>query len=193
LHFVAASLQLPLEGKHEELYLLALETVTGEEKEELTIHKINIFLELFHFCTVFTGRLEEFLTPNLRRLNWEVLPRGQYPWEKLQPHVQPVLNNAKEQNRVVAEYRIAKITSHQPEFVAVGRAGFVGYLVFGFPEKDLYVLESAFTGNATYVFDKDWEDLSKRTKAEIIQGKLEKDRIIHRENWHYHIDRLLAS
>ena len=46
------------------------------------------------------------------------------------------------------------------------------------------------TGNATYVFEENWEELSKLTKAEIIRGKLQKDRIIHRENWDHYIIRL---
>ena len=75
----------------------------------------------------------------------------------------------------------------------MGRGGFSGYVVFGFPEKNIYVLESAYTGNATYIFDERWEQLSKMTKAEILNEQLQTDRIIHRVGWNRRIDDLLRE
>ena len=101
------------------------------------------------------------------------------------------MKKTSEQNQVVITYRLTTITDFEPEFVAIGRAGFSGYLIFGFPKKNLFVLESLYSGNATYVFAEKWEGLSKLTKAEILQGKLQKDRIIHRENWESQINNIL--
>ncbi len=84
-------------------------------------------------------------------------------------------------------------TANEPEFVAIGRAGFSGYVVFGFPSKSLYILESTKTNNATYVLEDDWEYLSGLTKAEILNNRLHKERILHRENWFTEIARVLAS
>jgi hypothetical protein len=67
--------------------------------------------------------------------------------------------------------------------VAIGQAGFSGYLIFGFTSRNLFICESVFYGNATYVFESDWEKLSKLSKAEILNQDLQKDRIIHREGW----------
>jgi len=75
--------------------------------------------------------------------------------------------------------------------VAVGQAGFHGYVVFGFPDRDLYMLESTKINNATYVFAKNWKLLSQMTKAEILNSALYTDRIIHRKNWHWRVNRLL--
>ena len=47
-------------------------------------------------------------------------------------------------------------------------------------------------GNATYVFDKDWEELSKLTKAQILDEGLQRDRVIHRKGWHQRIRHLLS-
>jgi hypothetical protein len=60
-------------------------------------------------------------------------------------------------------------------------------VVFGFPEENIYVVESAFYGNATYVFRQDWEQLSQLTKAEIITGSLHTDRIIHTQGWEHRL------
>ena len=53
----------------------------------------------------------------------------------------------------------------------------------GFKEKNIYTLESLYYGNATYIFDERWEELSKKTKAEILNEKLQTDRVIHRKSW----------
>ena len=124
-------------------------------------------------------------------MNWEVLPPGRRTWAEVKSELEVVVRAAPGTNQPVIEYRLEKVNRYQPEFVAIGRAGFRGYLIFGFPEKNLYVLESAYTGNATYVFAERWEQLSKRTKAEILSEGLQVRRIIHRDGWESEIDSLL--
>lgn len=109
----------------------------------------------------------------------------------LLPKLEVVVRDAPGTNQPVVEYRLERVNRYQPKFVAIGRAGFRGYVIFGFPEKNLYVLESAYIGNATYVFAENWEELSKRTKAEILSESLQLRRIIHRDGWDSEIDRLL--
>ena len=71
--------------------------------------------------------------------------------------------------------------------------GFSGYLIFGFVDRSLYVLESAHYGNATYILDRDWESLSAMTKAELLDASLHQDRIIHRESWDQRVRDLLGA
>jgi hypothetical protein len=59
----------------------------------------------------------------------------------------------------VIRHRFETINGYNPDFVGVGQAGFRGYVIFGLTEKNLFVCESIYTGNATYVFDKRWEEL----------------------------------
>lgn len=47
-------------------------------------------------------------------------------------------------------------------------------------------------GNATYIFENDWEQFSRLTKAEIIQNNLEKGRIEHRSGWENEINKILS-
>lgn len=155
------------------------------------IHEINIFLEIFGYCQILTPELTGFIEAKIIKLNWTILPPGQWPWVKLEQEVKSIVNNASEQNQIVIKYRLKLINEYNPEFVAVGTAGFYGYLIFGFPERTLYVLESIYTGNATYVFEENWEYLSKLTKSEILVGNLQKERIIHRITWEDKIKRLL--
>ncbi len=172
-------------------YIVAPECELNFQKPDSLLHSINIFLEIFGRCEILSENLEGYIIKNLKRLNWKILPPGRWPWEKVEKEVSPLVKKTSEQNQIVIRYRLKTITAFSPEFVAIGQAGFSGYLIFGFPQKNLYVLESLYSGNATYVFEEDWEELSKLTKAEILQGNLQKDRIIHRENWESHINNLL--
>lgn len=87
--------------------------------------------------------------------------------------------------------RLHAIAEAKPEFVAIGTGGFHRYMVFGFPRKRLHILESAYYGNATYVFGNSWEELSKLSKAEILSGDLQKARLVHREAWTTEVDKFL--
>ena len=128
----------------------------------------------------------------MRRLNWEILPPGRYPWEQLKERVNPVIKQAKEGNQKVILNRFETINSFAPEFYAIGRGGFRGYLIFGFPKQNIYILESIFTYNATYVFEEKWEALSQMTKAQILNENLQKERIIHQKGWHARIRQLVG-
>lgn len=180
-------------NKEGNLFLVAPTLKINKKEPGELIHEINILLEIFGYCQIFTEKLIKLVTARMIRVNWRILPPGQWPWKKIEKEVDPIVKKAKKQNQIVIKHRLTTITKYIPEFVAIGKGGFTGYLIFGFPQKNLYVLESVYTGNATYVFEENWEELSKLTKAEILTGKLQKDRIIHREGWDRKINELLKK
>lgn len=162
------------------------------QNDEALLHAVNLMRELFGEAEIFTQDLDPLLGVAVRRVNWEVLPHGQMPWPRLRERLQPILSRMGRRTGPVAEDRLKVLTEeHAPDFAAVGRAGFTGYLVFGFEAKRLYVLESLEYGNATYVFAGDWEELSQMTKAQILAGGLYAHRLIHREGWRAQIRRIL--
>lgn len=163
-----------------------------ENNKEL-LHVINLFLEIFNECEFFTDNLDSIINVPIKQLNWRILPKGKRPWEKLVCEVKSVLDNAKKGNKPIILHRFEEINKKSPDFVAVGEAGFDGYIIFGFINKNTYILESIYTNNATYIFEKDWEELSKKTKAEILSNNLQKYRIIHRINWFDNINIILAA
>ncbi len=155
------------------------------------VHVVNLFLEIFGECEVLTADLKPLLGRKVRRLNWRVLPPGNRPWSQLKKEVAQVLESAAHGNRPVVEHRLERINSFLPEFVAIGQAGFRGYLIFGFPKKNLYVLESTQVDNATYLLGERWEKLSQRTKGELLAEGLHEDRVVHRANWDARVSELL--
>lgn len=156
-------------------------------------HGVNLLLEIFGECEVFTGDLEAISTPEVRRVNWQVLPEGRHPWAEIEPYVEDIVRDKSDRQRAVYFHRWRKINSFDPEFVAVGRAGFRGYLIFGFPDREMFVLESAYYGNATYILGEDWETLSQMSKAELLEDDLHEHRIIHRDGWDEQIDQLFGE
>jgi hypothetical protein len=162
--------------------LLSLPVLYDGESERRLTHIINLFLELAGFCEIFTESLNEMVDAPFKKVNWRILPPGKRPWPQLRQDINQLLDLVTT-NRVVIEHRIEVINSYGSEFVAVGQGGFKGYIIFGFPYKNIYICESIYSGNATYVFEENWETLSKMTKAQILNQSLQKDRIIHREGW----------
>lgn len=165
--------------------------LTQDNTKEV-IHIINLFLEIFGFCEIFNESLDEMVSSPLRRLNWRILPPGQYPWPNLKKEISQIIQKTGKGKQKVLEYRIEAMNSYGPNFYAIGEGGFRGYVVFGFPQKGLFCLESMYYGNATYVFSDNWEALSKKTKAEILDEDLQKERLVHISGWEEEIHSLLA-
>jgi hypothetical protein len=161
--------------------------------ERRLLERVNLFGELFGQATLLTGDLEPYMRVRYRRLNWQLLPEGEQPWPDVERHARPIVERMAPNVAAVVKHRLRVLTErHAPDLTAVGRAGFAGYIVFGYRDKNLYILESLEYGNATYVFDQDWEALSQLSKAQIIRGDLHIERVVHRAGWESRINRLLA-
>lgn len=163
------------------------------DNEKLLINTINIFLTNFKECEILTENFENLVPSKIIKLNWEVLPSGEYPWERMQDTLRKVSEKSSKTAKKMLIDKCKFINSFQPDFRAYGKSGFHGYVIFGFTNKDLYVLESVYPNNATYVFCKNWQELSKLTKAEILKENLQYVRIIHRDNWQIDIRNLLEG
>lgn len=155
-------------------------------------HIINLLLELFGECDILDNARRPIVPPQIIRLNWKIFPKGEYPWKTVEPIIIERINARPKGNRPVIVHRNEKISTKEPTFFAYGLGGFADYTVYGFPTRNLYILESMNIGNATYVFDKDWEEITKLTKKEIIDANLYTKRIVHSQDWETEIDRLFA-
>lgn len=181
------SVELKISKKENgKIYITTGHIIVSEKNKKPVIHVINLLLEIFNFCDILDGQ-QIPIVATTKTLNWTILPSGKKPWEDQKKLVQPVLDLIKDKRvRPVVAARFEDINNFSPEFTAIGNQGFSGYIVFGFPQKNIYILESAFYGNAIYVFNEKWEEISKKTKADIITNKLQIDRITHggeRVNW----------
>lgn len=186
------SIELMITEKNGSRVIISPNFVFSRENEDIIVHTINLFLEIFNECEIMDSNIEPIIGRKVIRLNWEVLPKGEYPWEIQKKRIEPFLRRAKGKNRAVVEKRLEEINKYNPDFTAVGTAGFSGYLVHGFVSKNIYILESIYVNNATYILENDWETLSKLSKSEILNNDLHKARIIHNKNWYKNLAALLA-
>jgi hypothetical protein len=186
---IEISIRLKTDGK--KVAILEFLEVKPDNFQRI-VDSINILVEIFGECDLLTNNLDTIIRGEVKRLNWRILPPGKRPWESIKTEIKEVIEREPPGNQEVIEKRLEAINHYGPDFVAVGQHGFTGYLIFGFPRKTLYLLESLFSGNATYIFGNDWERLSKLSKAEILKDKLQKQRVIHQKEWAKEIARLLS-
>ena len=84
-----------------ELFVVSPTIKFVDSNESLLLYTINLFLEIFGTAHILTKDLNKINVPITRRLNWTILPEGEYPREEIQPLVKPILDKAKEGNRTV--------------------------------------------------------------------------------------------
>jgi hypothetical protein len=153
------------------------------DDDEKIIHVINLFLELFGDLEITSVDLKTASALIVKRLNWRVLPPGEFPFERAMTELSDFIEKVEENVRPVIQTRIKSATQYKPDFVAVGVGGFREYVVFGFRSKNIYVLESPMLGNATYIFNSNWSEVSALSKKEILEGALCEARLVHNKRW----------
>lgn len=186
------SVELTLVEKDNKQYFFSksLEYPSTNDDKLYLLHTVNLFLELFGSCQILTNSLN---VPNIKikRVNWEILPPGKQPWERVEAHIKSISLGKKIGTREIILERQKFITSQKPDEIWKGIGGFNDYLAYVFLQKKMVVLESIRHGNAIYVFGLDWQDVSKLSKAEVLQDNLQKERIIHAKGWKNKLKTLL--
>ncbi|MEZ8224938.1 hypothetical protein AB6C43_12950 [Vibrio splendidus] len=176
-----------------ELFLSSPELSLSDIDETRNIHITNMMLECFSEFDIYDVDEGEIVGPRLKRLQWDILPSGECPWDKAKAIILQRTKHLEEKDKKVIEHRMRVISRRQPDFLATGRAGFSGYFVYGFREQGVYVLESMELDNATYVFNSEWEAISQLTKSQIINSDLPHQRIIHNKRWGVSIGRAISG
>ena len=73
--------------------------------KEFAVHIVNLFLEIFGECQVFSEKLEDVFRAPVRRLNWEILPPGRRPWDQLKREVDQILKDVSKGNQAIRKAR----------------------------------------------------------------------------------------
>lgn len=177
-------IELMIVQSGENKFVIAGNAITKGQTDEVDIvHRINLLLAIFKQAEIFQENLEQYEVPRTVKLNWDILPKGEIPWETFKTHLAPIMELKSKGKKIIINERLETISKYNPDFHAIGENGYQGYIIFGFTGQNLYIFENAEYGNATYVFEGDWEQLSKMTKAEIIASNLYKHRLVHLDGW----------
>ncbi len=180
----APSVELQIVEKNGQKIVITDIVEVNEKNYDLIRDKINVLLEIFGECQIFDeGYIPVIDDSKIKKINWTILRPGKKGWDGVQEEISEIIKKAKKTKRGVYSERIEYMKSLDPDFIAQGCNGYSGYIVFAFPNKNKYILENIFYGNALYVFEEDWETLSKLTKTEVLLEELYHDRIPHYPNW----------
>lgn len=168
----------------------------SQEDKSLFLHKLNLALEIFGSeleCHIAAKDGFVKLPQTFKVVNWQILPAGSYTTEELKEKIKKTISTKLSRTvKPIIEKRLEKIASYEHTGIVIGIGGYKGYVIYHFPQKSISVLESDSPNNATYIFNhSNWEDLSRKTKTEIINSNLAIKRIIHDPNWDQQIDSLL--
>lgn len=157
-------------------------------------HTINMFLEIFKYCEI-VGKDEVPVGQKMKvkEVSWEILPPGKYPWERAEKLLENYFEKSPRNNKEVLRNNHKTFSEHNPDFLAIGENSFSGYVVYGYTNRSMYIFESNESGNATYVFKGEWENASKLTKYDIIQGNLCHKRLIHAKAWKGEVEQLFEE
>lgn len=172
-------------------FICSDEIIFSPENNDKMINTVNMLLGLFGECEIVSEQLEKEI--ETIHLTWDILPPGRYPWNRVKAEIEHIIAGSNNTQKQMMLRNCESIYLLDPDFKAYGKAGFKGYVVFGFKDKNIYILESVIPNNATYVFEKDWEELTKLTKAEILASKLHKARIIHNSKWEKEFNNLMGD
>ena len=169
--------------------------------ERLLIESLNIAQEVFGCrgcCDVYPAEDSLDSYRSKIRVNWTILPVGTKPdkiWSILTANGNVYQGKDKEKE---FKERYDFLMSFKGTDLIVGAESFERY--FGIKiSDDLVVFDCLNYGNAMYIFRKDWEVLSKKSRVELLSGYESKDfyRIAHKKNWEHKaktiIDHLLTN
>jgi hypothetical protein len=175
-------------------FVVAGPFVNSEAQLAAATNTANTLREVLGAFEVLGKDLSSWVSAPVRRLHWQLLPPGKNPWESAKPVLEKMVERAPVGNQGVLRARLTAVGEKKPDFVAVGIGGFEGYTVFGFVKQRLCVLECPQVNNATYVLPMEsWEAVSQMTKAQILDAKAHKARIVHTRSWFDALDEVLSA
>jgi len=124
-------------------------------------------------------------------LSWEILPPGTKK-EAIQRLFKG--RKASQQAKDVASDRYDFFMTLNPQKLVFGQSGFRRY--FGaLIKNDLVVFENIEYGNAVYIMFEKWQELSKKSRIDLLSGKFGKSfqRVQHLKGWKAQVEHIVRS
>ncbi len=179
-----------LKESNNNAFTVSTRLILFNETTEVIKHLINLMLELGKEIDIVDENSNSILPS--KRVSWKILPPGEMPWEKYYNSIQEKVKNYDKNEIVSIKDRYEFLQSLNPKSIICGDGGFDGYFIAEL-DCNLYICDSIFLGNAIYILNDNWEDISKLTKKEIISNNFAKQRIVHIGDWKTKVLNLINS
>lgn len=159
---------------------------TKNFRQEL-LYNLNILQENVGAVDVFvSGATLADFTASIK-LHWQIFPPGTVD-EVVQKMLSGKRTVTPEQEAIIKK-RVSVMSKLRPKGYIVGTDGFIRYFGAQFGD-DFVIFENVRYGNAVYVMYESWQELSKKSRIELLAGPRDSfTRIEHRKGWE---DRLEA-
>lgn len=155
--------------------------VRSNEKE--VKHVLNLFLEIFGDFEIVQENFSNIV--KIQRVNFKILPAGEYPFEKLKEHLNKNRRKGSMEQNVLEDRLKFYENNFDVEQVIIGLHGYTGY--FGIEIGKNIIFDNNRYANAIYIFELSAKECCRLTKKEVIEGKLHKARIVHGGDWKYYV------
>lgn len=164
-----------------------ISTELNRENENEIRHVMNMFAEIFGGFEVLT---EDFKKIPIIHCNFEILPPGEYPFEKIKEYL---LKDKRKgcMSKEILQERLDFYENFDVKEYIIGNNGYQGY--FGFVIKNKTVFDNNRYANAIYIFDLKSTELCKYTKKEVLENNFCTDRIVHGKNWKQELEKVLLK
>jgi hypothetical protein len=127
------------------------------------------------------------------RVDWELLPAGQMDAREAVARLLYGKRPVPDEARAVMESRMAVFATLRPTHFISGNTGFVRYFGAKYAD-DFVVFENLRYGNAIYVMFENWQQLSQKSRIDLLKGdRMGFERIEHREGWEDRLEAVLES
>jgi hypothetical protein len=149
--------------------------------DEELLFCLNILQENTGVCDIDRSdkTREEYVATTL--VDWEIFPPGSL--DGFLAKAKAGLGKANGQSNQVIEERVAEFRRLSPERYILGKGGFNRYIGAVLPN-EVVVFENIRYGNALYVLHGNWEEVSQRSRTDLLKGtSASYDRIPHVEGW----------
>lgn len=153
---------------------------TADFEKEL-LYNLNILQENVGSVNVFTSAATLAEYTATVQVDWQIFPPGTVD-SVVSSMLEGKSRISPDQEAVMKE-RVAIMAELEPEMYITGSDNFFRYFGAKFGE-DFVVFENINYGNALYIMYDSWQDLSQKSRVELLSGPREGfDRIEHRDGW----------
>lgn len=146
------------------------------------LYRCNLLQECAGNCDIYAAQCTKEDYMKIAYIDWEIFPPGELSLDKL---YESIPNNTQKPSKEEFKDRLETILKANPVEMIHGAGQFRSYIGAKFANGKV-AFENSYWGNALYVVHKNWEEISKQSRSELMRldpTKRDFTRIVHNKKW----------